>query len=73
MYRIFDCDLSSTEDVLISGIMKAHADGADVISLSANVGIGGFADDPLSAIVDRVVAKGTFVAVRKNSSDSGSW
>lgn len=64
VYRIFDCDLSSKEHLLISGIMKAYSDGADVINLSLGAGIGGFAEDPLSVIVDRIVAEGTFVTVR---------
>lgn len=34
MYRVFDCFLWTSEDIVISAYLKAYDDGADVISLS---------------------------------------
>lgn len=49
--------------MFIAGLMRAFSDGADIISLAAHVSIGGFAEDPLSVVVDRIVSQGTFVTV----------
>lgn len=34
MYRIFDCQLYTSEDIIISAYLKAYDDGADVIAMS---------------------------------------
>lgn len=72
MYRIFDCELTSQEDLLISGMMRAYHDGADIIALAAVTRIGGFPEDPLSVIVDRIVSKGVFVTVSFSQHDLSS-
>ncbi|KAK2746505.1 hypothetical protein FQN57_003131 [Myotisia sp. PD_48] len=58
MYRIFDCMLYTSEDIIISAFLKAYDDGADVISLSLG-GYSGVNSDPISRVVSKIVGAGT--------------
>ncbi|WEW61681.1 hypothetical protein PRK78_007173 [Emydomyces testavorans] len=57
MYRIFDCLLWTSEDIVMSAYLKAYDDGADVISLSFG-SYSGVHDDPLGLVVSKIVSKG---------------
>ncbi|KAI1950815.1 hypothetical protein LOZ12_001637 [Ophidiomyces ophidiicola] len=61
MYRIFDCFLWTSEDIVISAYLKAYDDGADVISLSfgsySGVHNGKFSY-PLGRVVSSIVDSG---------------
>ncbi|KAG5953461.1 hypothetical protein E4U58_000391, partial [Claviceps cyperi] len=56
-YRVFGCDGSAGNDVLIAAFNKAYQDGADIITASLG-GPSGWAEDPWSDAVSRIVDKG---------------
>lgn len=56
-YRVFGCSGASTTEVLIDAFNQAYEDGADIISASI-VLPSGWADEPWSLAVSRIVEKG---------------
>jgi subtilisin family serine protease len=58
MYRVFGCKGSAGNDVLIAAFMKAHEDGADIITASIG-GPSGWSEDPWAVAVARIVEAGT--------------
>ncbi len=61
-YRVLGCGGGTSADTLITGLLAAVADKVDVINLSLG-GPNGWPDEPLTALVSRIVAQGTAVAV----------
>ncbi|ORX74870.1 subtilisin-like protein [Linderina pennispora] len=63
MYRIFSCpvdgNVSSSDDLIISGIEAAYRDGVDIMSLS--LGGGGWPEDPTAVACSNMVKKGVVV------------
>lgn len=57
-YRVFGCDGSSGDDVLIAAFTRAYEDGADVITASIG-GVNGWTEEAWSVAVSRIVAAGT--------------
>ncbi|KAK8090464.1 hypothetical protein PG997_005425 [Apiospora hydei] len=72
-YRVFGCDVTSTEDSIMRGFMRAHEDGADIIS--ASLGDKGLWDESPGAMgvtVARIVAAGIpCIASAGNSGNKG--
>lgn len=63
MYKVTSgCSGSTTDEVLLAGFYAAFEDGMDIISCSIGEG-SGWASDPLSAAVDRIVEAGVPVAL----------
>jgi subtilisin family serine protease len=62
MYRIFGCKGDTSSDVIIDGLSRAFADGAQVLSLSLG-GLNGWSEDPENVVVQRIADKGIFVSI----------
>lgn len=56
-YRVFGCEGSSPDDVLIAAFNMAYEAGADLITASIG-GASGWSEDPWSVAVSRIVANG---------------
>ena len=61
-YRVFGCDGSANNDVIIAAIDQAVADGATVINMSLG-SVYGRADDPDAKAVDAAMLAGTMVVM----------
>lgn len=56
-YRVFGCDGSAGNDVLIAAFNQAYQDGADIITASIG-GPSGWSEEPWAVAVSRIVDKG---------------
>ncbi|KAI8263651.1 Minor extracellular protease vpr [Colletotrichum sp. SAR11_239] len=73
IYKVFGCGGSSMEDVIAQGFIKAHEDGADIISASLGSNAG-FPENILAVVASNIQAKGTFVTVAAgNSGEMGPF
>ncbi|KAK6597131.1 hypothetical protein H4I95_09402 [Botrytis cinerea] len=64
MYRTFDCSNAGGSDTIMAGMLKAHEDGVDVISMSLAVGTEfPSTPDPLASVVQSITQAGTAVIV----------
>lgn len=76
---MLDCTYTSDTSILIAALLRAFADKADIINVSAGL-TGGWTLDAASVIADRISAKGTLVVVsctsfflwRRSHNDSSS-
>jgi subtilisin family serine protease len=68
-YKVFGCGGSTFEDVIIAAFLKAHEDGADIISASLGSNRG-FPDAPLSTVSAAIQAEGTFVSIAAGNAGS---
>ncbi|CAA9966729.1 peptidase [Pyrenophora teres f. maculata] len=59
-YRVFGCNGTVSDDVLISAFMRAHADGANIITISFGTP-GGWSEWGTPVILSRLVAQGVIV------------
>jgi subtilisin family serine protease len=72
-YRVFDCDGSASEAMLIAGLLRADKDGNDVISMSAGMS-DGWGQSASSLVANRIAGDGKIVVLSTgNSGDSGGW
>jgi subtilisin family serine protease len=72
-YRVFGCEGSAGNDVLIAAFNQAHEDGADIITASIG-GASGWSEDPWAVAVSRIVEAGTPCTVSAgNSGDQGQF
>jgi len=62
MYKVFGCDGSVNDDVLLNAIDAAVSDGVDVISMSLG-GAWGTADDPIALALDNASSEGILSVV----------
>lgn len=70
-YRVFGCKGSAANDVLIDAYMRAHEDGADIITASIG-GPSGWSENPWSVVVSRIAEAGVPCTVSAgNSGDMG--
>lgn len=68
---MFNCETSTTDDIIISALLRAQQDGANIITLSLGA-ISGWSAEAVNVVVARIVAKGVIVtASAGNSGDSG--
>jgi subtilisin family serine protease len=72
-YRVFGCEGSAGNDVLIAAFNQAYQDGADIITASIG-GASGWTEDPWAVAVSRIVDAGTPCTVSAgNSGDQGQF
>ncbi|KAI8147925.1 peptidase S8/S53 domain-containing protein [Fennellomyces sp. T-0311] len=67
-YRVFGCDGSSADDVIMKAMEKAYEDGMDVINLS--LGDIGWPDSPTSVLADILSLKGMIVCAAAGNEGS---
>ena len=67
---MFSCDGSTSEDVLVAGFLRAHADGANIISCSM-AGRAGWSEYTNAVILSRMVAEGIIVTF--TAGDDGQY
>ncbi|EJD37108.1 subtilisin-like protein [Auricularia subglabra TFB-10046 SS5] len=72
-YRVIGCAGGVGEDVLIDALLRAHADGMDVITMSIG-GASAWPDEPVSVVASRVAEQGTVVTMSGgNDGDYGPF
>ncbi|GAO15282.1 uncharacterized protein UV8b_04903 [Ustilaginoidea virens] len=70
-YRVFGCTGSVSSDILIAALNRAHADGANIITLSIG-GPNGWAENAWAVAASRIVAKGVIITMSAgNEGESG--
>lgn len=70
-YRVFGCDGSAANDVLIEAYLRAYDDGSQIITASIG-GSSGWSEDPWAVVVSRIVEQGVPCTVSAgNSGDYG--
>ena len=67
MYRVFGCNGSTSDDLVIDAMTRAFFDGVDIISMSLG-GINGWTEVPVSVIANRVAEKGVFMSIAAGNS-----
>jgi len=72
-YRIFGCNGSTDDEVIIKALTKAYNDGCDVITLSLG-GPDGWSNGAGSVVASRLAAKGRVVTIAAgNEGAEGAW
>lgn len=71
MYRVFDCSGDAATDIIISALLRAAADGADVISMSLGVDLPSELSDPFKNITDGLFSQG--IAVIAAAGNDGQY
>ncbi|CAG8513157.1 121_t:CDS:2 [Ambispora gerdemannii] len=72
IYRIFGCNGTSANDLVIKAMERAYKDGMDIINLSLGASGGGWAERPAAAAAEKLIAKGVvIVAAIGNDGDQG--
>ncbi|WP_203338529.1 S8 family serine peptidase [Nocardioides limicola] len=73
-YRVFGCAGSTTADIIVAALERAHADGMDVVNMSIGAAFATWPEYPTAAASDALVGDGvTVVASIGNSGASGTW
>ncbi|KAH7328022.1 peptidase S8/S53 domain-containing protein [Stachybotrys elegans] len=62
MYKVFDCDGGTPEDMVIAAFLRAFEEGADVINASLGSDVG-FPGTAITLVLSRIQAEGTMVVV----------
>ncbi|GAA5902544.1 hypothetical protein JCM6882_009312 [Rhodosporidiobolus microsporus] len=68
-YRIFDCEQSTSEDVVVSALLAASEDDCDVVSLSLGSNVGWLDASPSQLLVDRMTQQEGRVVVVSAGND----
>ncbi|CAE6415692.1 unnamed protein product [Rhizoctonia solani] len=72
-YRVFGCDGSVPDDILIDSLLRAYKDGNDVITLSLG-GPDGWTEAVSGVVASRIADKGRIVTIAAgNDGAYGSW
>ncbi|GJJ78409.1 hypothetical protein EMPS_10768 [Entomortierella parvispora] len=72
-YRIFGCNGSSGEDVILAAMELAFNDGMDIINMSLGGG-SAYKDNPTAALAETLIAKGMALSgAAGNDGASGIW
>ncbi|KAG8987098.1 hypothetical protein FRB90_003599, partial [Tulasnella sp. 427] len=72
-YRVFGCDGSVSDEVLIDALIRAYKDGNDILSLSIG-GPQGWTSAATAVVASRIAAKGRIVSIAAgNEGEFGSW
>ena len=69
MYRVFGCDGSAGDDVLIDAFLRAFDDGSDIITASIG-GPMGWSEAPWAVVASRIVDAGVPVTISAGNSGS---
>jgi len=72
MYKVFGCDGSVNDDVLLDAIEMAVTDGVDVINMSLGAPWG-TADEPLALAVDAATAAGVMSVISAGNEGSSAY
>ena len=67
-YRVFGCNGSTSDDVIISALERAYNEGARVVNMSLGDAFNNFADSPDAAASSALVAKGVVVVASAGNS-----
>ncbi|KAJ0332437.1 hypothetical protein COL5a_002153 [Colletotrichum fioriniae] len=70
-YKVFGCGGSTYEDVIVAGFLRAHEEGADIVSASLGSNRG-FVDTPLAVVATAIQAAGTFVSIAAGNAGESS-
>ncbi|KAL5634053.1 hypothetical protein ACGC1H_006028 [Rhizoctonia solani] len=72
-YRVFGCAGSATDDIIIDALLRAHADGNDVINLSLGTP-NGWTQSLSSIVANRIAQEGRIVTIAAgNEGQFGAW
>ncbi|CAE7233221.1 unnamed protein product [Rhizoctonia solani] len=72
-YRVFGCGESTSDDIIISALIRADEDGNDIITLSVN-NVRGWTEGTSAVLASRIADKGKVVIVSAgNDGESGAW
>ncbi|KAG8756358.1 hypothetical protein FRC11_005399 [Ceratobasidium sp. 423] len=72
-YRVFGCEGSTADDIIIDALLRAHADGNNVINLSLG-GSGGWSQSLTSVVASRIAREGRIVTIAAgNYGQYGAW
>jgi minor extracellular serine protease Vpr len=71
-YRVFGCEGSTSEAVLVAALDRALADGVDVVNMSLGSPFGR-TDEPSSVASDTLAENGTVVVATAGNSGSGAY
>ncbi|CAE6403377.1 unnamed protein product [Rhizoctonia solani] len=72
-YRVFGCDGSVPDDILIDSLLRAYKDGNDIITLSLG-GPDGWTEAVSGVVASRIADKGRIVTIAAgNDGQYGSW
>ncbi|KAH7312594.1 alkaline elastase YaB [Stachybotrys elegans] len=72
MYKIFDCEGSTGNDILLKGILAADADDCDIISLSVGAD-NGYSNSLLSRVASEIAQDRLFVIAAGNAGEMGPY
>jgi len=73
-YRVFGCEGSTTSDIMLAAMERAHADGMDVLNMSIGSAFMNWPQYPTAVGSDALVDAGmVVVASIGNSGASGTW
>ncbi|KAF8714638.1 Subtilisin-like protein, partial [Rhizoctonia solani] len=72
-YRVLGCDGSTPDDIVIAALLRAHADGNDVINLSLGES-NGWTESLVSVVASRIAREGRIVTIATgNDGEYGAW
>ncbi|GAA6050305.1 hypothetical protein JCM3770_002954 [Rhodotorula araucariae] len=60
-YRVAGCNVASSDDLIVAGMMRALADGVDVINISLGSVVSWLADSPTQIIAEYLATQGVAV------------
>lgn len=73
-YRVFGCNGSTNDDVMLAAMERALADGADVLNMSIGDAFNTWAESPTAAAASNLAAAGVVVVASiGNSGANGLW
>jgi minor extracellular serine protease Vpr len=67
-YRVFGCNGSTSDDVIIAALERAYSDGARVVNMSIGDAFNTFPDSPDAAVSSLLVEKGVVVVASAGNS-----
>ncbi|KAL0959397.1 hypothetical protein HGRIS_014646 [Hohenbuehelia grisea] len=72
-YRVYSCKSESSDTLLVQALLRAHADGMDVITISAG-DPGGWTGSTTALVANRIAEQGRIVTASSgNSGFDGAW
>ncbi|KAF7555259.1 hypothetical protein G7Z17_g2266 [Cylindrodendrum hubeiense] len=72
MYKIFDCEGSTSNDIVLKGLLAADADDCDIVSLSVG-GDNGYSGSLLSRVASQVANDRLVIIAAGNSGEMGTF
>lgn len=73
-YRVFGCGGSTTSDIILAALERAHADDMDVVNMSLGAGFVTWPEYPTATASDALVDDGVVVVASiGNNGTSGTW